>query len=243
MVDHRDLEWDGCLNVRDLGDLPAADGGRTRPGAVVRGDHPRYLTPSGWAALWDYGIRTVVTLETDNAPPDANVGIRDHFDVRDHRPGLTQVRVGIEDGGDAEFMARWAETGLWGTPLYYADALERWPQRHARLVAAVAHAAPGGVLLHCARGCDRTGIAALVLLALAGVAPADIAADYARSAPRLAPREPEYRKWLDATLAERGTSVTRVVTEVAAALDVAAYLRRGGLTDADIGLARGRLAG
>ena len=33
----RALDWDGCVNVRDLGGLPTEDGGRTRPGAVVRG--------------------------------------------------------------------------------------------------------------------------------------------------------------------------------------------------------------
>ena len=243
MVDHRDLEWDGCLNVRDLGGLRTADGGRTRLGAVVRSDHPRYLTPSGWAALWDYGIRTVVTLETDNVPAEKAAEANTSIDVREHHPGLIQVRIGIEDGADAEFMTRWAANGLWGTPLYYADALARWPDRHAKVVAAVAHAVPGGVLVHCGRGCDRTGIASLVLLALAGVAAADIAADYARSASRLASREPEYQQWLSATLAEHGTSVTQTIATVVSSLDVAAYLRRGGLTSDDISLARSRLVG
>ncbi|MBB2948069.1 hypothetical protein FB565_007840 [Actinoplanes lutulentus] len=236
MVDRRELEWDGCLNVRDLGGLRTTDGGQTRLGAVVRSDHPRYLTPSGWAALWDYGIRTVITLETDNVP---NTSI----DVRDHHPALIQVRIGIEDGADAEFVARWADNGLWGTPLYYADALARWPDRHATVVAAVAHAAPGGVLVHCGRGCDRTGIASLILLALAGVSAGDIAADYARSAARLAAREPEYQQWLSATLAEHGTSVTQAIAAVVSSLDVTTYLRHGGLTDDDISLARRRLAG
>jgi hypothetical protein len=241
MVHHRDLAWEGCLNVRDLGGLPTADGGRTRLGAVVRSDHPRYLTPAGWAALWDHGIRTVVTLETDNVPASKAAEARTTVDVRDHLPGLVQVRIGVEDGADAEFMARWADNGLWGTPLYYADALARWPDRHAEVVAAVAHAVPGGVLVHCGRGCDRTGIAALLLLTLAGVDPADIADDYARSAARLAPREPEYPQWLSATLAEHGTSITQTITAVTSSLDVVAYLRRGGLTNDEIELARSRL--
>lgn len=63
MVDGRDPDWDGCLNVRDLGGLATVNGGRTRLGAVVRGDHPRNLTSAGWVALWSYGIRTVVTPE------------------------------------------------------------------------------------------------------------------------------------------------------------------------------------
>lgn len=241
MLAGRDLDWDGCLNVRDLGGLATANGGRTRFGAVVRGDHPRHLTPAGWAALWDYGIRTVVTLETDNMPLEKAAEANTHIDVRDHCPGLAQVRVGIEDGADGEFMARWADNDLWGTPLYYADALGRWPGRHARLVSVVAHAAPGGVLVHCGRGCDRTGIASLLLLALAGVAAGDIAEDYARSALRLAAREPGCGQRLTAIMAERNTSVADVVTAVVSSLDPRAYLRGGGLTDEEIDLARCRL--
>jgi hypothetical protein len=97
------------------------------------------------------------------------------------------------------------------------------------------------VLVHRGRGCDRTGIAAVLLLALAGVAADDIAADYARSAARLAPREPAYQRWLTTILARHDTSVTQAVGTVVATVDVVAYLRRGGLTDDDISLARSRL--
>ena len=34
----RDLIWDGCLNVRDLGGHPTADGRETRFDSVVRAD-------------------------------------------------------------------------------------------------------------------------------------------------------------------------------------------------------------
>ena len=37
----RVLEWEGCVNVRDLGGLPTEDGGETRRGAVVRSDTVR----------------------------------------------------------------------------------------------------------------------------------------------------------------------------------------------------------
>ena len=75
-------------------------------------------------------------------------------------------------------MKRWAVTNLWGTPLYYREALERWPERHVAAIKTVAQARPGGVLFHCIRGHDRTGIIALLLLALVGVRPEDIATDY-----------------------------------------------------------------
>ena len=48
----RDLTWDGCLNVRDLGGLPTADGGETRFGSVIRADSVGQLTDEGWEHRW-----------------------------------------------------------------------------------------------------------------------------------------------------------------------------------------------
>ncbi|GAB3566864.1 hypothetical protein GCM10027405_26480 [Arthrobacter alkaliphilus] len=51
--------------------------------------------------------------------------------VPDELPGITTLRAPIEDGSDVEFMERWAQTGLWGTPLYFTDSLRRWPHLYA----------------------------------------------------------------------------------------------------------------
>jgi hypothetical protein len=58
----RDLEWEGCDNVRDLGGLPTAGGGETVRGRIVRANNLDLLTRDGWQALWDYGVRTVIDL-------------------------------------------------------------------------------------------------------------------------------------------------------------------------------------
>ena len=166
-------------NVRDLGGLATRDGRRTRRGAVVRSDHPSKLTAAGWQTLADHGIRTIVTLTTAGVdPPEVDYGLRPP-------PELAVVRVDIEDGNDQDFAATMVDTGLWATPFLFADSLLRWPERCVAVVQTVASAEPGGVLVHCSRGCDRTGLAALLLLHLVGVGPADIAADYAieRGAP------------------------------------------------------------
>ena len=113
----RDLDWPDCLNVRDLGGLRAADGGTTRHGAVVRADHLAYLTDAGWDALWDHGIRTIISLETDAYDHAVAAGNNRPLVVRRHAEELTHLRLRIEDGNDADFMTRWAETGLWVTPL------------------------------------------------------------------------------------------------------------------------------
>ena len=50
------------------------------------------------------------------------------------------------------------------------------------MLTAIAYARPGGVLYHCMGGRDRTGMITMLVLALVGVAPEDIAADYELSA-------------------------------------------------------------
>jgi protein-tyrosine phosphatase len=241
MMPSRDLDWPACLNARDLGGLGASDGGTTRFGAVVRSDHPSYLTDEGRQAVWDHGIRTVISLETDRLEPESAARNNLPLAAQDSWPGMTHMRLRIEDGDDAEFMARWAESGLWTTPLYFADALERWPARHAALVHHVARSRPGGVLIHCGRGCDRTGLATFVLLALAGVAPEDIAADYASSATRLASREPEYQQQLDDALTAHDTSVEEVFAKLMTSVDVEDYLLAGGVTMPELTTVRQRL--
>ena len=87
----RDLCWDGCVNVRDLGGLPVAGGGTTRWGAVVRADNPGFLTRVGWAALAGHGVRTIIGLRT--------VGFA--FDEPDESvipDGIGFERVFVEDG-------------------------------------------------------------------------------------------------------------------------------------------------
>jgi hypothetical protein len=230
----RHLAWEGCLNVRDLGGLPITGGGTTRWGAVVRADNPAYLTAAGWAALHASGVRTIVALRTDGVDDD------------DPDPALvpvdiTTIEVALEDLRDEEFAQRWARTGLWGTPLYHGAALERWPERSAAAVAAVARAGPGGVVVSCGRGCDRTGFVSLLLLTLVGVGPDAIAADWELSVDRLRPRHPEYPDELQALLTGAGTTASTSIRDTLAAVDIEAVLSRGGLTGADLSALRARL--
>ena len=241
MVTSRDLDWPECINARDLGGFPVAGGGATRHGAVVRADHPSYLTGEGWQALWDHGIRTIISLETDASDPQIATGNNWPVVLDDRWDGLRHLRLRIENGDDAEFIRLWAETGRWETPLYFADALSRWPARYAALVHHVACSQTGGVLIHCGRGCDRTGLAAFVLLALAGASPEDIAEDYERSALRLAPREPAYEDRLRAFLDAEHVTVEEVFRGLLSSSDIAEYLLDAGLSRQDLDIAPQRL--
>jgi protein-tyrosine phosphatase len=224
MALNRVLNWDGCNNVRDLGGLSASNGYITRWGAVVRSDHPAKLTADGWSQLYAHGIRTIISLRTHGLVEE------DYLDTTPRLANITNIEIAIEDFTDAEFIKQWVDTGLWSTPLYYRDALQRWPERHIAVIRAIAQAQPGGVLFHCKRGHDRTGIIALLLLALAGVSPEDILADYALSI------DPEREEML----AHEHTTTREVILATLASLDIDNYLLSGGLSQTDLNAIRTR---
>ncbi len=220
----RILAWDGCQNVRDLGGLRTGDGRVTRTGALVRSDTPARLSAAGWQALYAYGIRTILSLRTHGL-------VEEELDFTSPYPDLVTIPLAIEDITDMEFVQQWANTNLWGTPLYYRDALRRWPKRHAAVISAIGQAQAGGVLFHCKRGHDRTGIIALLLLALVGVQMDDIVADYALS--------PDPNR--DALLSGEHTSVREALARALDGLDVERYLQDNGVSAGELAAVRRRL--
>jgi protein tyrosine/serine phosphatase len=250
LLPERDLIWDGCLNVRDLGGLPTADGGTTRFGSIVRADSVRQLNDDGWRALVDHGVRTVVDLrgdyERDEDPP-AEVPV----DVV-HVPFMEASEAEWDEISEAlEAATASAADDASATRDAYLIFLERFQSNVAAAVRAVANAPEGGVVIHCAGGKDRTGLLAAFLLHLAGVPDGDIAADYALSEARLMPRHEEW--FASAESEEELVRLRRIVqtppesmTGVFDELDrryggAEAYLRAAGLSDDELELARARL--
>lgn len=238
-TDARLLRWDGAYNARDLGGLPGADGRITRAGALVRSGSPSYLTARGWAALAAYGIRTLVDLtEAGQTPPG----------VAPRPSGVGRVHAPME-GTDEDFWAPLRANGHWGTCLYYTPFLDRYPHRVAAAVRAFAQAPPGGVMVHCGRGRDRTGMISLLILTLIGVAPEIIADDYQASNGATVRRAitamglpDDSDKALDVYAAE-GTTERAAILRVLSGLDAEAVLRSGGLDDAAIAAVRDRVLG
>ncbi len=235
----RHLDWDGCFNVRDLGGLRTTDGRETRWGRVVRADALDGLTAAGWAALSAHGVRTVIDLRNDDEL---------EADAAPRPPWIRTVRLPLDASEDREFWDVWDRGPQFGTPLYYGPHLERFPERSAAVLSAIAQAEPGGVAVHCAGGRDRTGQVTMLLLRLVGVAVEDIAADYALSAERLPARyaargEPDQGPLLEAFLAERGTSAAELIVTTLRDLDIHAALQHAGLTSRDVSALRLRLAG
>lgn len=233
----RHLDWDGCFNVRDLGGLGTLDGRETRWRRVVRADALDGLTAAGWAALSAHGIRTVIDLRNDD-----ELGA----DAAPRPAPVKTMRMPLDASEDREFWSAWDSGPQFGTPLYYRRHLERFPERSAAVVAAIARAEPGGVVFHCGGGRDRAGQVTMLLLALVGVAPEVIAADYALSGERLPARyaargEEDQGPLLAGFLAQRGTTAADLVIATLADLDVEARLLAAGLTSDDLAGLRRRL--
>lgn len=218
-----DLPWPGLVNARDLGGTPAGPGRQIRAGALVRSESPHVLDADGWRRLAEHGVRTAVDLRSGWEAIDAPYA----HDA--DAAGIAAVDAGWEDGllDDDEFRS-WAETGRLGGAHYYADFLARWPDRAAAALLAVVDAAPGGVLVHCVQGRDRTGLLVALLLTAAGVAPAEVVADHGRSTERYAAAGRSLgpgRETTEAQLwAEAGTDRATFLTDLFSRYDIGAEL-------------------
>jgi protein-tyrosine phosphatase len=182
----RTLNWDGCLNVRDLGGLPTEDGGVTRSGQVIRADNVGALTAAGWQALDDHGVTRIVDLRwpeelAEDPPRDVDIEVV-HVSVLG--PSFDQdVEFFRTLDANVDQVEDIADHYAWS----YVEFLERNRERFGRAIAAVADE-PGTVVIHCMGGKDRTGIMSALLLRLAGVAHDEIGRDYALTGPNLAAR-------------------------------------------------------
>jgi hypothetical protein len=233
----RDLDWDGCYNVRDLGGIETLDGARIRWGAAVRADSLHKLSSDGWAALVQHGVRTVIDLRNDfECAPD----------VAARPQEVITVHVALDGFEDREFWDPIVAGPQFGTPIYYRSHLERMPERSAAVLGAFARARPGGVAFHCVGGRDRSGQITILLLALAGVGADAIIADYELSDERLAPMwrangGPDEAAVNARFLAEQGTSAGELIASLLHSLEIERTLSAAGLTDGDVRALRARL--
>ena len=246
----RELPWEGCLNVRDLGGLPTDDGRETLYGRVVRADSVRQLTDAGWRAVADYGIRTVIDLRGDyelrDDPGDLDVDVV-------HVPFMESTEdewKAIE--GELEAAAASAAPDIVAqTRDVYLIFLRRFRSNVAAGIRSVARAPVGGVVVHCVGGKDRTGLLCAFLLHLAGVGIEDIATDYALSEERLRPRMAAWlaeakteaeREWVRRVSCTPAESMVGVFDELERRYGGATeFVRSTGLSDEDLRLAATRL--
>ncbi|HKA49831.1 MAG TPA: tyrosine-protein phosphatase [Candidatus Dormibacteraeota bacterium] len=173
------LDWPDLRNARDLGGLPTGDG-HTRFGRIIRSDDLNRLTEVGRRAMFDHGITTIVDLrgpvERRLSPP----ALGDH-------PGYRHRSFVEENPDSSRELGTVADTYIW--------MLDAMRARVGAILHTIAAAPPGGVVVHCFAGKDRTGVVSALLLSVAGVPRDVIAEDYALS--RLALR-PLLDDWISA---------------------------------------------
>lgn len=233
----RHLPWNDCYNTRDLGGLPTTDGGQTRWGAVVRSDLLGRLTEQGRRAMLDYGVRTLIDLRSPQQAADEPSA----FTTEGARAaGLTYLNLPVEEYyPQVGALIRQAQTRA----EVYCITLDHYPANFATILRAIAHAEPGGVVIHCHAGKDRTGVVSALLLGLVGVPDEALAADYAVSQVRLWPLyekiiaqagdEEQVDFWLKptATAEMMHTTLAHIHSTYGG---VAGYLRWAGLSEREL---------
>ncbi|MEV0719387.1 tyrosine-protein phosphatase [Asanoa sp. NPDC050611] len=151
-------------NFRDLAGLPAR-GGVIGPRRLYRSDTVSHLTPAEAATLTgEYGLATVVDLR------DAS-----EMSLYGRGPlGATPVRYVPVPLGDI--------TDISDRSAFYVGVLAQRGHEVAAALRTLADPDALPALVHCAAGCDRTGVFVAILLDLLGVPDEVICADYARTA-------------------------------------------------------------
>lgn len=227
----REMAWSGAVNARDLGGLA-----RVQPGRVFRSARREYLNQAGWQQMYASGVRTIIDLRNvdehgrrEGDPVDV---------VEDAR--IRIISVPIEDQSVPEFQEIYPTLN---SPECFWPTMRLWPEKLVAVYRAVAQAAtePGGVLIHCAAGRDRTGMIVMGLLQLAGVPTAHIVADYELAVRGIASYDPKFTnspEGFEPSLEGWVIHTRQAMLAALATDDVESYLLRNKVSEAEIGSIR-----
>ncbi|GIW13148.1 MAG: phosphatase [Tepidiforma sp.] len=171
----RELRLEVAHNVRHLGGYRTRGGGLTAD-TTIRSASLHRLTERGLEQLREREVLTIVDFRSDvererDATPDTR-----RFGIR-----VVHAPVFQHDASPAGLAGEFP-----GFAAVYAMFLETGASAYRTLFETLAEA-EGRVLFHCAAGKDRTGVAAALLLDLAGVDDETIIADYVATERLLAP--------------------------------------------------------
>lgn len=150
------------LNTRDLGcDKCTVSGERLKPWRVLRSDIQCYPSENDVVLLKKHQICTIIDMrgEADVQKKPSGFAGREGFAYRNIP---IHEGSGIPENTDA----------VSGSYMGIAQS-----KNAARVFKAIA-SAPGGVMINCTAGKDRTGVVSAVLLGICGVSEAEIVADY-----------------------------------------------------------------
>lgn len=165
------------FNFRDLGGYPAADGRTVRWGRLFRSDSLGKLDGADWDRFLALGVRTVIDLRR---PSEVNHGGR-----VPHHDHLTFHNLSVEHHPyDQASLAPDVEPGRFLADRYWELAHDGVAELRRALEIIAGNTGIAGdetapLAFHCHSGKDRTGVLAMLVLALLGVGEEDIVADFA----------------------------------------------------------------
>ena len=238
---------DSVANFRGVAGLPVTGGGVTTDGVLYRSGALAGLSDADAETLRDLGVRTVIDLRTP----------AERAQAPNRLPGDARcLELPLLEGSMSPEVFHALDNDLTRLPTLadlYTDMLADGGAVFAEVARTVARA-DGAVLVHCTAGKDRTGVASALLLDAVGTGRDAVVANYAESGSHLSgawaermlaglahtgiPATPEI-------LALAASSPTEAIAAVLDHLDAdggaSAYLRRHGVTDADLDLLREKL--
>ena len=183
------IDLEGAVNVRDVGGLPAQDGGQTAYGRLLRSENLQELSAADVSRLVDeIGVTTVVDLRTTGevelegpGPLDAVPSVRHAY-----HPVLPELGCRTDAVAEALLLkkreadlSRFPDDIMCG---HYLGYLEDRPEEVTGALRTIA-TSEGAAIVHCAAGKDRTGVIVALALTVAGVEPEAIVADYMATEP------------------------------------------------------------
>lgn len=213
VIPQREILLDGCVNFRDVGGYRTATGEIVRWRRLFRSDDLDELSPHDVEVLCDdLGVRTVVDLRAE------------HELRADARHPLGHGRVELVAAPFVtDDVPQEPPDGSLGLARRYVVLLEQGGAGVRSVFDAVA-SSPGGVVVHCAAGKDRTGLTVAAVLGAVGVVEEDIATDYAltthnldRIGERLR-RMPAYDTWYRRVPRSNGEARHATMLELLAAV-------------------------
>ncbi len=170
------IDLEGCLNFRDLGGYPTAEGRRLAWRRIYRSDGLHRLTAPDVARLRDdlcltdlIDLRSTAELRLDGRGPLEDEPMAFH-----HVPLFDGDRPSTFS---RDMRGRMEEMSLADRYFGLAQMAKEPIARVVRLIAD----AKGGAVYHCAAGKDRTGVISAILLSILDVPEELIVADYALS--------------------------------------------------------------
>lgn len=170
----RTLEFDGCVNFRDLGGYRSRDGRQIEWRRLFRADGLHRLTADDHGRLRELGVATVIDLRTvDEAEQRGRFPV-DQVPVRYVDLPLTDVLPSTEE------LPAWKEASFVANR--YAEMVENGAPALAGAFEVLGSGGSLPVVFHCSAGKDRTGVLSALILGFLGVPDEVIVEDYALSA-------------------------------------------------------------